>query len=374
MSKELNKYFDNAATSFPKPNEVANGVAEYISEIGGTYGRSAYGKVHQTTMLVEQCRNMMLEKLGDVNGYLCWANNATDAANLLIRGLRIKLNKVLVSPMEHNAIMRILVGLNIDYDIVKSREDGMIDLDQLSNSDLTGYSMVIVNHQSNINGIIQPIEEIKRIIGDIPILVDCSQSLGEREFFAEKWGIDYAIFTAHKGLYGLTGVGGFYAKKVSDINITQFGGTGSKSESMEMPDFYPDSFQVGTPNTVGIVGLYYALCNEPQNEHCFSDFVELIDSISAINGIKLYCSTNYNKEQKQGEVFSINFKGMTPSELSLQLWEQYGISNRAGLHCAPLAHKSIATYPMGSVRFSLSKYHTKKDLDFLYDAIKNICK
>lgn len=374
MNKKLNKYFDNAATSYPKPNEVASEVMKYISEIGGTYGRSAYDKAYQTTVLVEQCRDMMLEKFGGINGCLCWANNATDAMNLLIVGLRKELSKVLVSPMEHNAVMRVLVGNGIGYDIAKSHKDGMIDLEQLKVLDLSGYSMMIVNHQSNVNGVVQPIEEIKKIIGDIPILVDCSQSLGEREFFAEKWGVDYAVFTAHKGLCGLTGVGGFYAKNTSKIEITRFGGTGSKSESMKMPDFYPDNFQVGTPNTVGIVGLYYALSNEPQCNHAFSDFIDLIKSISMIKGIELYCSRNYEKDIEQGEVFSINFVGINPSELSLQLWEQYGISNRAGLHCSPLAHKSLGTHPMGSVRLSLSKYHSKSDLEYLCNAIKNICK
>lgn len=374
MTNELNKYFDNAATSFPKPVEVYRGVENYISQIGGTYGRSAYGKVEQTTTLVEDCRDMMLEQMGAKNGYICWALNATDAFNMLLSGIKHTITRAIISPMEHNAIVRVLTGLSIPYDLMPHHEDGVVDLDKLKKQDLGKYSIAIVIHQSNINGTIQPIDKIKQIIGNMPLVVDTAQSLGEREFLAKKWNIDYAIFTAHKGLYSISGVGGFYAKEIKDITITRFGGTGSRSDSDLMPEFYPDKFQCGTPNTVGIVGLYYALKNKPQAKHTFDDFISLIDNIRKLKGIKLFVSTKYNEREKQGEVFSITYDRITVSQISATLWQKYQISTRSGLHCSPLAHKTIGSFENGSVRFSLSAYHTKEDLDYLYQSIKKTCK
>lgn len=373
MSKEINKYFDNAAMTFPKPKEVLAGLSEYISNIGGTYGRAAYGKTQQTTMIVEECRDMMLELMGSENGYLCWAANSTDAVNILLSGLRAELTKVLVSAMEHNAIMRVLVGLGIEYDIAHYNEDGVIDLEWLYQQDLSNYSMVFINHQSNINGAVQPIDKIKEIIGDIPIFVDCSQSLGEREFCADKWRVDYAVFTAHKGLCGITGLGGFYAKDISKIKVTRFGGTGSRSESELMPDLYPDKFQPGTPNTVGIVALYHAISNPPTMMHTFSDFIWLVNRLKSIETLKIYVAENYTDSSKQGEVFSVVCSKNGVSSLADKLWNKFGVATRAGLHCAPIAHKTIGTYPSGSVRISLSKYHTRAEIEWLYKVIEQIC-
>ena len=374
MNKEINSYFDNAASSFPKPIEVSEGVRNYIANIGGTYGRSAHSKVYETTSIVESCRDMMMDKLGATEGYMCWAANATDAVNILLSGIRSTLKRVLVTALEHNGVMRVLVGLNIPYDVVAHLEDGTVDLDKLSEIDFTQYSMFFVNHQSNVNGAVQCVQSIKKIVGDLPICVDTTQSLGEREFLASEWGVDYAIYTAHKALLGVHGLGGFYAKDISNIKVTRFGGTGSNSESLEMPNFYPDKFQCGTPNITGIVALYHALENVPKPQHSFADFVELVDGISAIDGLVLYTSRDYSSFEKQGEVFSVLYKGMLVSELSQSLNEKYAIATRSGLHCAPLAHNTLQTIATGTVRFSLSPYHTKEDLNYLYIAILDICK
>ena len=374
MSRDINSYFDNAASSFPKPFAVAEGVKDYINNTGGTYGRSAHSKVYETTCIVEDCRDMMMDKLGAKDGYLCWAANATDAVNILLSGIQGSLERVLVTGLEHNGVMRILVGLNISYDIVASKVDGTIDLEKLSEIDFSQYSMIFVNHQSNVNGAVQCVKSIKRIVGDLPIFVDTTQSLGEREFMADEWGVDYAVFTAHKALLGVPGLGGFYAKDISAVKVTRFGGTGSNSESLEMPDFYPDKFQCGTPNIVGIVALYHALENVPEPQHSFEDFVELLDKVSAIDGLVLYTSEDYSSFEMQGEVFSVIYKNMPVSEFSQLLNEKYNIATRSGLHCAPLAHDTLQTIQTGTVRFSLSAYHTKEDLDYLYDALINICK
>ena len=374
MSNKLNKYFDNAATSFPKPREVVEGMSDYVTTIGGSYGRAAYDKTLQTTMMVEQCRDLMLELMGSEDGYLCWAANSTDAVNILLSGLRSQLTKVLVSPMEHNAVMRVLVGLGIYYDIAHHCGDGVVDLEWLAQQDLSGYSMMLVNHQSNVNGAIQPVARIKETIGDLPIFVDCSQSLGEREFCADEWRVDYAVFTAHKGLLGVTGLGGFYARDISKVEVTRFGGTGSRSESELMPEIYPDKFQAGTPNTVGIVALYHAIENPPTPMHSFEDFVWMVDRMRSIESLTVYTANDYMDSDKQGEVCSIVCSTNGVSALADRLWSEFEVATRAGLHCAPIAHKTLGSYPAGSVRISLSKYHTRADIEWLCGVIEQICK
>ncbi len=368
----LNKYFDNGATSFPKPQKMVEQVASYIQNIGGTYGRSSHPRVQETTLLVEECRDMLLEKISGQSGSLVWTANATDATNMLLSGLA-NLKKVAVSPTEHNCVMRPLHYLGIEYDVLPHNSDCSINLQKLKDIDFSQYSLVIINHQSNVNGVVQDIAEIKKIIGQTPLMLDCSQSIGERDIFVESWGVDYMVFTAHKGLLGLSGLGGFYARDISTVATSRFGGTGSKSDSFEMPDFYPDRFQAGTPNTVGIVALYYAMQNTPKAQHTFSDFVNVVERINKIPSLKVYCSTDYRNIQNQGELFSLVSDKYSVAEFAGLLLDKFGIETRSGLHCAPLIHEHLGTLNGGSVRISFSKYHNVKDLDYLCGAIISLC-
>ncbi len=369
-----NRYFDNAASSFPKPIEVVEAISQFVSCGGGTYSRGAYPRVFNATMQVEECRDMILELIGAPQGYLAWSANATDAANILLQSLSKSLDRVLVSPLEHNAIMRVLYGLGIEWDIAPHHSDGRIDVDQLRQLDLEKYSLMIVNQQSNVNGVIQPIEQISEAIGELNLMVDASQSLGSVEMLAESWGVDYLIFTAHKSLFGVTGVGGFYAKDISLLEPVRFGGTGSVvgNSPFQMPDSYPDMFQAGTPNVVGIVGLRAALCAKIEPLHSFECFVEMVAKLSNLDSIELFLAEHWRNPKLQGELFSLRHKSIPSSELANILMSKFGIECRSGIHCAPLAHSSLGTIEGGTVRFSLSKYHTPEDLDYLCSSIISI--
>lgn len=365
----LNRYFDNGATSFPKPKEVGLDISEYLNNIGGTYGRSAYERVIETTYLVESCRDKMLEIFGAASGSVVFSNNATSAINLLVTGLKIDGKKVLISPLEHNAVMRTLIGHSISYDVMPFDNDGRVDLNQLSKIDMTQYSMIIVNHQSNVNGVIQPIEGISQLKGSVPILVDTAQSLGEIDFRADDWDIDYAVFTGHKSLLGPTGVGGYYAKDISKVSPVIFGGTGSNSMSFDMPTTFPDRYESGTPNIVSIIGLLSALKNAPSSLHTRDDFKCLLLRLKKLDGIKLICSNEFNN---QGELFSIIPNVYSTADFAFELQEKYEIETRVGVQCSPISHKNLGTQDTGTIRISLSKYHTKEDLDYLYSSIRAV--
>lgn len=222
---------------------------------------------------------------------------------------------------------------------------------------------------SNINGVIQPVSELKKMFNDSLVLVDGAQSLGHVPVSLDEWGVDFFAFTGHKSLLGPTGTGGLYIADPESLPALIHGGTGSNSESSMMPAFLPDKFEAGTPNITGIFGLNGALTHKPAPMHSHNDFMTLIDSIKALPGYTVYCADN---EKSQGELFSITHETLDCSELGYALYEQFGIETRVGLHCSPLAHKRLGTFPGGTVRIAPSIYHTADDFAQLIKALKTI--
>lgn len=370
----MNLYYDNAATSHPKPSSVAQAISEYLNNEGGTYGRSSYPRVLRSTSMVEGCRDLLAERMGVSQAdHIFYSANATHAINTILHGLEWRHKKVYISPLEHNAVMRPLTYLSQTHNIqiakLPHHSDGCIDIERLMSQKVGAVDLIIVNHQSNINGVTQPLEQISQWAGDVPILVDLSQSLGHTPIDLEKWNIAYAAFTGHKGLYGPTGIGGFYAKEPHSIRPFIMGGTGSRSHSFEMPELYPDRFEAGTPNMVGICGLKSALENPPEYQHSKKNLMDLMDKIKELPQYDLYCA---NDPTLQAPLFSITHTKYATAKLATILLQRYKIETRAGLHCAPLAHQSLNTYPIGTVRLSLSAYHSVDDLDYLYLVLQKI--
>ncbi len=369
----MNLYFDNGSTTYPKPREVAEAMANYTLNCGGSYGRGSHSLSVDTTQLVEECRDMIGELLGAESGdNIAWSKNATEAANMVIHSLPLKGKRVLVSPLEHNCTIRPLVAAGAELVVMPHFSDGMVNVTTLSQfmavGDYFDIDFAVVNHQSNINGVIQPIKDIYSILrGAVEVMVDTAQSLGYTPFDVKY--CDYAIFTGHKGLYGPTGVGGLYASDTSLLLPIIEGGTGSNSESFAMPTQFPEFLEVGTLNSVGIAGLKGALeCDIPRN-HTHDDFMDMLDEISAIKGVKVYRA---NKKEAQGELFSFNIEGVDGSLVTYRLEQDYGIATRFGLHCSALAHKTLNTTKEGLVRISTSHYHTKDDFKVLVDAIREL--
>lgn len=372
----MNLYFDNCATSFPKPSAVAEAMSRHLNETGGTYGRSAYPRILQSTRLVEECRDQIAGILGTADaGKVIFTANATTALNLMIQGICKKGGHVLTSSMEHNAIARPLEYLRdkglIEWDLLDSEQDGRIIVGNIAAKLRPDTILVAICHMSNVNGMAQSPGEIKRAIGEIPLLVDASQSLGQHPVEADQWGIDFLAFTGHKSLMGPTGTGGAYVRHPEMVEPLIFGGTGSGSESLSMPSFVPDRFEAGTPNITGIHGLNAALKNRPVSRHSTEDFLDLLKEVKRNTTYRVRCAED---SANQGKLFSVVHHKLSSSDLAQMFYENYGIECRAGLHCAPLAHRHLGSFPFGDCRFSLSPYHTPEELSYLAKAIHDVGK
>ncbi|NOU17986.1 MAG: aminotransferase class V-fold PLP-dependent enzyme [Bacteroidales bacterium] len=369
----MNLYFDNASTSFPKPHEVGEYIARYLSE-GGTYGRAAYPRVFNASQLVEETRELVASVIcTSLISNVLFTYNSTYALNTIILGFTYKHRKILISPLEHNAVGRpiehLMQEFGIDYVIIPHFSDGLVDIEKLKTIDFSKIDLVIINHVSNVNGLIQPIKEIKQTIGDVPLLVDASQSLGKVPVKVDDWGIDMLAFTGHKGLLGPTGIGGLFIKNPELVKPLIYGGTGSNSDKLEMPKFYPDRFEAGTMNVLGIYGLCGALKNQSSAIYSHAVFRDIIDRLKTNKAIKLLIA---NKIDSQSDVFSIVPLKTSVSNFTKLLYDTHEIEVRGGLHCSPIAYQTLGEYPQGAVRVSLSNYHTDSELNHLYNCITDI--
>lgn len=375
--KKKNYYFDNSTTSFPKPKEVAEEMSNFIMNIGGTYGRVNTERGKETTKKIEECRESLANILGVKNiSNIIFTSGATRSINDILIGLDLHDTKVLISSLEHNAVLRPIYKLrknkNVEYQLIPSiknnSENGLIDIDKLSNiikKDKNKISLIIVNMESNISGIIQPIKKIKETIGNIPLLVDATQSIGIKKIEAENWNIDFLAFTGHKGLLGPTGTGGFYIKNDKILNPAYFGG--GFGDGYETPYSVPEIYESGTPNTVGIIGLLAALKNKPDWKINIDDLIETIKEIESMNKYKVIWSKN---KKYQGFLFSITLKNndMNMANLTYKLYNDYNIECRYGFHCSFLSHNFYGNKE-GAIRFSFSPYTKKEDLKYLINIL-----
>lgn len=375
--KKKNYYFDNSTTSFPKPKEVAEEMSNFIMNIGGTYGRVNTERGKETTKKIEECRESLANILGVKNiSNVIFTSGATRSINDILIGLDLHDTKVLISSLEHNAVLRPIYKLsknkNVEYQLIPSiknnSENGLIDIDKLSNiikKDKNKISLIIVNMESNISGIIQPIKKIKETIGNIPLLVDATQSIGIKKIEAEKWNIDFLAFTGHKGLLGPAGTGGFYVKNSKKLKPAYFGG--GFGDYYKTPYSIPEIYESGTPNTVGIIGLLAALKNKPDWKINIDDLIETIKEIESMNKYKVIWSKN---KKYQGFLFSITLKNndMNMANLTYKLYNDYNIECRYGFHCSFLSHNFYGNKE-GAIRFSFSPYTKKEDLKYLINIL-----
>jgi len=370
----MNTYFDNAATSFPKPAAVAQEMARYLNELGGPYGRSAYPRSVQVSKQIEAVRELLADRLGATDSSsVVFTHNATHAINLVLRGLPLEGKQVLISPLEHNAVTRPLACLQAQRGVTMSTlphgSDGLIDPDAVARSITASTALAIVSHQSNVNGLIQPIARIKQALGAIPLLVDASQSCGHVLLRLDSWGIDFCAITGHKGLLGPTGTGALFVRNPSLLDPLIAGGTGSNSDSVEMPDFAPDKYEAGTLNIAGIIGLGAALRTTPEARHTAGDLLALIAEARSMPNLRVYCAQD---PDRQGPLFSFNHARLDCSAVARFLLDKYGIEVRSGLQCAPVAHQTLGTFPKGTVRIAPSVYHTPDDLRYVRDALSKV--
>ena len=395
-------YLDNAATSFPKPDVVPKAVYDYMTKLGTNVNRGGYATAYDTESVVFECREL-LGALFHAPDYknVVFTRNITESLNVVLKGLLHSGDHVIVSSMEHNAVMRPIRQLEkkgVSFTRSQCESDGSLKPEKLLSCLRSNTKAVVMTHASNVFGTMLPIEEVGAFCKEngLVFILDSAQTAGVFPIDMEKMHIDILCFTGHKGLLGPQGIGGFILRDelVMKIEPLISGGTGSLSNVETVPEFMPDRFEAGTPNLPGIFGLHAALnwlrklgeksLSEETTEHCFSaalekirehelqlteEFLTLLEPLEKEGKLKIIGKKD--TKMRTG-VVSIQTLTRELSDTAFQLDTRYGIMTRVGLHCAPSAHKTMGTYPTGTIRFSFGFANTDKEVKIATDSLKEL--
>jgi cysteine desulfurase family protein len=375
-------YFDNAATSWPKPPEVIAAMTNFMERAGANPGRSGHRMSLEAGRIVFNAREKVAELFGiRDSSRVIFTVNGTYGINLGIKGLLKERDRVVVTSMEHNSVMRPLRHLEetkkIKITVVQCRRDGQLDLEALKKVLEEKAALVIATHASNVTGGIMPVKEIGRLVRehDAVFMVDACQSAGSLPIDVEEMGIDLLAFTGHKGMLGPQGVGGLYIREGIELEPLVQGGTGSNSEQEVQPDFLPDKYESGTLNTVAIAGLgagveYLLKAGIGKVREKEKALIrKLIQGMKRIEGIEVYGPED---AENRIAICSFNLKGKDAGHVGYLLDREFDIMCRVGLQCAPAAHRTIGTYPQGTIRFSLGYFNHEEEIGAALDALGKI--
>jgi cysteine desulfurase family protein len=377
------RYLDNAATSWPKPEEVYRAMDAFGREGGGSPGRSAHRRSVAAARVILQARENTARLLGVSDPMrVVFTKNATEALNLAILGLLSPGDHVVTSSMEHNSVMRPLRFLEangVQITAVRCSREGDLDPADVAAAIRPNTKAVFVTHASNVAGTILPVAQIGSITRERGVVlgVDAAQTAGAVPLAMEQAKIDLLAFTGHKSLYGPQGTGGLCIGPGLERRLRPLlrGGTGSRSEFEEQPDFLPDRYESGTPNTVGLAGLAagtaFLLEQGVQNVRRHEEILTgaFLDGLRSLREIIVY---GPSEATRRIPVVSLNVGDLSPAEVSLALDERFGILTRPGLHCAPAAHRTLKTYPDGAVRFSFSLFNEAGDVTAVLEALEEL--
>jgi len=376
-------YFDNATTSWPKPEAVCQTVERQLRSGGANPGRSSHLHSLAAERLIYESRERVAAFLGAEKAEeIVFTLNATDALNMAIKGILKKGDHVIYSPFEHNSVLRPLASL---------REKGLITTTMLSSvGDVVEAAsfdqairaetkLLICTHASNITGRILPVREIGKVaaLRGVYFLLDAAQTAGAFPLNLQEIGAHIAAFTGHKSLLGPPGVGLLYLREGMKIKPWREGGTGSRSDEERQPAFMPDYLEAGTPNILGIAGLnegikfITTMGVETIRAHELKLCSRLQQGLERIPGVRVFRGAS---PEAYAAVISFILEGLDSGEIGYILEEAYGILCRTGLHCAPQAHRAIGTFPGGTVRFSLGCFNTEKEVDHALHALKRVAK
>ena len=376
-------YFDNAATSWPKPSQVQAAMVDFLARIGGSPGRSGHRMSIAASRLVGDARDALAQLFNVADpSRIAFTKNSTEALNIAILGWVRPGDHVITSSVEHNSVMRPLRFLEqqgtIELTVIPcSPVTGVLDPEDVRRSLRPTTRLLVMVHASNVIGALLPVGDLGALAQStgIPLLVDASQTAGAYPIDVEALGIDMLAFTGHKSLLGPTGPGGLYVREGLDLIPPMRGGTGSRSELETQPDFMPDVYESGTLNVVGIAGLgagvQFLLDQgvEQIHEHEQTLMRHFLEGAKTLPGLTIYGPPDV--PQRIG-VLSFNIERLSPSRVGLVLDQGYGIMTRIGLHCAPAAHHTIGTFPDGTVRFGFSCFNTLAEVDFALAALSQI--
>ncbi len=376
-------YLDNAATSRPKPPEVIQAMNDFLNDVCANSGRSGHRLAIQASRIVYEAREAIAELFNVADPLrVVFTMNATESLNLAMRGSLYPGDHVITSSMEHNSVMRPLRALEaqgVEVTVLQCSEQGFLYPGDVDKAIEPHTKMVVINHGSNVTGSLAPVEEIGLITRECGLffVLDAAQTAGAYPIDTQKMNVDLLAFTGHKSLCGPPGTGGLYIREGVRLEPLKWGGTGSRSEEEYQPDFLPDMYESGTPNLVGIAGLGAGIQFVMREgvkaiRKRERDLTQrLIDGLLDISGVIVYGDLNADH---QIGVVSFNIVGVSQSDIGLRLDEEYEIMCRVGLHCAPAAHKTIGTFPDGTVRFGLGTFTTKEEIDMAIQAVRNLAK
>ncbi len=377
-------YLDNASTALPKPKEVIDGMVDYFTNIGGSPGRAGHKLSRDGEKIVEETRVLMCKVLGidqSKKNQIIFTYNATYALNMVIKGTLEKDDHVIISSFEHNSVIRPIKTLEdrdfITYSLWGCDKEGIFDIKKLENLITNKTKLICLNHASNVIGVLSPVKAVSELAKkhNIKILIDATQVAGAIVLDYGELDVDFVCFTGHKCLLGSSGIGGFYVKDPMSLETIIEGGSGSNSHSPFQPTSMPEKFESGTINYLGVAGLHEGIefILEHKIAHIHKQETELlaylIEELNTIPEVVIYGTQNLDLKIP---VVSITMPKLQANDVCQLLDSEYNIMTRGGLQCAPLIHKSIGTYPNGTLRISLGYYNTKLEIDILISAIKQI--
>lgn len=376
-------YLDNAATSYPKAPGVASAMADYVEKVGATINRSSYASAQEAGLMTLSLRERLCRLFNHPDPtHAVLTPGATAGLNMVIKGLLLPGDHCLVSSMEHNAVMRPLVQLEregVAFERIPCDAQGRLRLEALPGMIKLNTRLVVMAHGSNVCGTVQDAEAVGKICRErgVPFALDAAQTAGHIEVDFERFGLAALVVPGHKGLLGPQGIGALLLEADFARRLTPLvaGGTGSASDSEELPGWMPDRFESGTPNMPGVYGWEAALGwlentgIETLENHEKTLSKRFLEGIYGLKNVKLYGITV--PERRTG-VFSVGFLNCDNAEAAWRLEREFGILTRCGLHCAPSAHKTLGSFPEGSVRFSTGWANTEADIDAALSAIAAI--
>ncbi len=374
-------YFDNAATSWPKPRAVLKAMKNFFLHEGGNPGRSGHSKAIGAGKIVLNARERLAELFHIADAArIVFTKNATEALNIVLLGFLSAGDHVITSSMEHNSVLRPLTFLEkngVEVSIVPADTTGQVSPESMMQAVRDTTRLIAITHASNVTGTLHDIGTLGQYCRTrhIRLLVDAAQTAGTVPIDVEQMQIDFLAFSGHKGLLGPQGTGGLFIRDEAALRPLMRGGTGSLSDLEEQPEFLPDRYESGTLNVLGLAGLG-AGCEfllktgvEKIMEHDRHLLDIFLRGLSGNSRVQVYGGDD---RQKHTGVLSLNIHEMSPSTVGERLEQDQGILTRIGLHCAPRAHKTIGTFPDGTVRFSWGYFTGEKDIVKVVRAIKRL--
>jgi cysteine desulfurase family protein len=376
-------YFDNAATSWPKPAGMIEAMTYYSGMIGGSPGRAGHRRSLDAGRIILETREALAELFGSNDSLrIAFTKNATEALNIALLGFLHSGDHVITSGMEHNSVMRPLRFLEtkgVQISVVSCSGDGRLNPEDVRAAIRPQTRLLVVTHASNVTGTIQPIAELGRIVRDHGFLfcVDAAQTAGALPIHVDEMAIDLLAFSGHKSLFGPQGTGGLYIREGIEKHLRPLlmGGTGSRSEFEVQPDFMPDKYESGTPNTIGLAGLgagvRFVLAEGAEAIRSKEEGLteRFLKGLASLKGITVYGPPD---AASRTAAVSFNIAGVSPSEAALEFDERFGILCRPGLHCAPAAHRTIGTFSQGTIRFGFGYFNKEEEVSFALKAIQSL--